>query len=74
MTLGTRAQTLATVMFNAPGAVNIIPINLKDASYNKQMDSGATMLAISERDALTLINAGVEMVGRNRDQIVGALR
>lgn len=74
MTLGTRAQTLATVMFNAPQAVNIIPINLRDASYHKQLDSGATMLAISQRDALTLINAGVEMVSRQRDQIVGALR
>lgn len=74
MALGTRAQTLATVLYNAPNAVNIIPINLTDASYHKQLDSGATMLAISERDALTLINAAVELVGRNRDRIVGAVR
>jgi len=73
-TLGTRAQTLATVMYNAPHSVNIIPINLTDASYHKQLDSGATMLAISERDALTLINAGVELVSRNRDRIVSAVK
>lgn len=74
MTMGTRAHTLATVLFNAPNAVNIIPINLTQASYHKQLDSGMAMLAISERDALTLLNAGVEMVGRNRDRIVDALR
>jgi hypothetical protein len=72
-TLGTRAQTLAQVMYNAPQAVNIIPINLVDASYSKQYDSEMTMLAISERDALTLVNAAVEMVNRNRDRIVNAL-
>jgi predicted acylesterase/phospholipase RssA len=73
-TLGTRAQTLATVLYNAPNSVNVIPINLTDASYHKQLDSGATMLAISERDALTLINAAVELVGRNRDRIVSAVK
>lgn len=73
-TLGTRAHTLASVMYNAPRSVNIIPINLVDASYSKQYDSEMTMLAISERDALTLVNAGVEMIGRNRDKITGALR
>ena len=73
-TLGTRAQTLAQVMYNAPQAVNIIPINLVDASYSKQYDSEMTMLAISERDALTLVNAATEMVNRNRDHIVQSLR
>jgi len=73
-TMGTRAQTLASVMYNAPQAVNIIPINLTDASYSKQYDSEMTMLAISERDALTLVNAAVEMVNRNRDHIVSSLK
>lgn len=74
MTLGTRAQTLATVLYNAPHSVNVIPIKLTEASYHKQLDSGMAMLAISERDALTLLNAAVEIVGRNRDRIVDALR
>ncbi len=74
MTLGTRAQTLATIMYNAPHSVNVIPIRLTDASYHKQLDSEMAMLAISERDALTLLNAAVEMVGRNRDRIVDSLR
>jgi hypothetical protein len=74
VTMGTRAHTLASVMYNAPHAVNIIPINLIDASYHKQYESEMTMLAISERDALTLLNAAVEVVARNRDHIVGSLR
>lgn len=73
-TLGTRAHTLASIMFNAPQSVTIIPINLIDASYHKQYESEITMLAISERDALTLLNAGVELVSRNRDQIVNSLK
>ena len=74
MTMGTRAQTLSNVMYDAPQSIDIIHINLRDASYHKQLDSGATMLAISERDAHTLINAGVEMIGRNRDRIVSSLK
>lgn len=71
--LATRAQTFATVLYNAPQSLSVISVSLPDATCAQQLDSTAAMLAISERDMLTLLNAGQELVQRNSPAILGAL-
>jgi predicted acylesterase/phospholipase RssA len=71
--LGTRAQTFATVMYNAPQSIKVINLSLSDAVCSKQLDSTEIMLAISERDMLTLLQAGQEVVAQQQGNILGAV-
>jgi predicted acylesterase/phospholipase RssA len=71
--LATRAQTFATVMYNAPQSIKVINVSLTDAECARQLDSTAAMLAISERDMLTLLNAAQEVVAKQQPAIVGAV-
>ena len=71
--LNTRAQTLATVMYNVPSSIAVIGINLAEASNVHQLKDEAAMLAISVNDMNTCIQAACELVARNRSLILGAL-
>ncbi|MGI8907250.1 MAG: patatin-like phospholipase family protein [Candidatus Sumerlaeaceae bacterium] len=71
--LGTRAQTFATVMYNAPQSIKVINVSLPDATCSESLDSTLATLAISERDMLTVLTAAQELVQKNSPQILGAL-
>lgn len=73
-TLATRAQTMSSVLFNAPDSIQVIDISFPAATYSKQLDSTMAALAISERDSRTILNAAIELTLRNKDQIINSLK
>jgi len=72
-TLATRAQSFATVLYNAPESLKVITLNLHDAQCSQQLDSTLAMLAISERDMLTVLQAAHEVVQMHSPTITAAL-